>query len=404
MSKFNLQQNHPLIPNSNYYLPEKKYISINSEDRDIIKFPNPASFEIELPQDYLNVQSIKLSSWSFPSNYNVFSVENNNIIMIFRFTDIYNPRLYNYDDILTNAIYDALITHIDTDILFEIEIGFYNPIQMANELTNKMNEAVSNIILRFLNENEQYKIALEQFIGYNGFTVVYNSVSQKLIFGNNSSAFMFPNDSKFYLEQTVAKRASCKLSTRELPSFSNWGLPSYLGFTRCPSTSIEANNVSEYRFYYGDAKTNGDNGIWITPELPGAKVYFLRAPLKINFMGPAYIYMELDSGTNLNCIDETSPYNLSSFTQETNQTNGQVNSCFAKIALPTTPIAQFFDNDMEPYKWFDPPAERIRKLKIKFRYHNGVLFDFGLFDYSFMLELTLINPQIPRKINISKYN
>ena len=204
--------------------------------------------------------------------------------MIFRFTDIYNPRLYNYDDILTNAIYDALITHIDTDILFEIEIGFYNPIQMANELTNKMNEAVSNIILRFLNENEQYKIALEQFIGYNGFTVVYNSVSQKLIFGNNSSAFMFPNDSKFYLEQTVAKRASCKLSTRELPSFSNWGLPSYLGFTRCPSTSIEANNVSEYRFYYGDAKTNGDNGIWITPELPGAKVYFLRAPLKINFM------------------------------------------------------------------------------------------------------------------------
>jgi hypothetical protein len=48
MSKFNVQQNHPLIPNSNYYTPEKKYISISSEDRDILKFPNPALFEIEL--------------------------------------------------------------------------------------------------------------------------------------------------------------------------------------------------------------------------------------------------------------------------------------------------------------------------------------------------------------------
>ena len=404
MSKFNTQQNHPLIPNSNFYTPEKKYITISSEDRDVLKFPNPALFEIELPQDYLNIQSIRLASWSFPSNYDVFSLENNNLIMVFRFTDIYNPQLHGIDDMLLNAIYDALISLLNTDILFEIEIGFYNPLQMANELTNKMNDVVTNKIISFFKENEKYHFALDIFTGYSGFVVVYNSVSQRLFFGNNSSKFIFPNDSKFYIEQLVAKRASCKISTRELPSFVNWGLPYYLGFTRFPTQSIEATNVSEYRFYYGDAKIKGDNGIWITPELPGANVYVLRAPLKINFMGPAYIYMELDSGTSLNCIDETSPYNLSTFTQETNQTNGQVNACFAKIPLPTTPISQWFDDDMPPFKWFDPPAERIRKLKIKFRYHNGVLVDFGSFDYSFMLELTLSNPQIPRKITVSHFN
>jgi hypothetical protein len=267
-----------------------------------------------------------------------------------------------------------------------------------------MNEAVTNIIINYFIQNVNYTFALNMFTGYTGFTVVYNNVSQKLLFGNSSSSFIFPNDSSFYTEQLIAKRASCKISTRELPSFSNWGLPSYLGFTRSPAYSIEANNVSEYRFYYGDSKTKGDGGIWITPDFPEAKVHFLKAPLKINFMGPAYIYMELDAGTSLNCIDETSPYNLSTFTQETNQTNGQVNSCFAKIPVPTTPISQWFDDDMISFKWFDPPAERIRRLKIKFRYHNGVLVDFSSFDYSFMLELTLSNPQIPRKLTVSHFN
>ena len=88
----------------------------------------------------------------------------------------------------------------------------------------------------------------------------------------------------------------------------------------------------------------------------------------------------------------------------TNQTNGIVNSAFAKIAIPTTPISQWFDNnETNPYKWFDPPMERLRKLKIKLRYHDGTLVDFSGFDYSFMLELTLLNPQIPRNMNVSKF-
>ena len=121
-------------------------------------------------------------------------------------------------------------------------------------------------------------------------------------------------------------------------------------------------------------------------------------------MGPSYIFMELDDGNiTLNCIDETSPYNLSRFTQTTNQTNGVVNSCFAKIPVPTTPLSQWFDNDMVPYKWFDPPAERIRRLRIKMRYHNGSLVDFGSFSWSIMIEFIMFKPQIPKKMQLTKY-
>ena len=112
-------------------------------------------------------------------------------------------------------------------------------------------------------------------------------------------------------------------------------------------------------------------------------------------MGPAYFYMEIDG---LNCIDETSSYNVSKFTIQTNETNGVVNSSFAKIAMPTTPISQWFDKESYPYKLFMPPAERIRKLKIKLRYHNNLLVNFGRFEYSFMLQFTLLVPQQLRKI------
>ena len=122
------------------------------------------------------------------------------------------------------------------------------------------------------------------------------------------------------------------------------------------------------------------------PDLPTAQVHFLDASYKINLFGVSYIYMEVDG---LNCIDETSPFNISNFTLTTNKTNGVVNSAFAKIAVPTTPMSQWFDKIAQPYKLYLPPAERIRKLKIKLRYHNGQLVNFGVFNYSFTLEFTL---------------
>jgi hypothetical protein len=408
MLNYNISSNRPLIPNSNQYYLENKYVSIHSGDRDVLKYPDSSQFEIELPQDYLNVQSVRLYSWSFPSNYNVFSIFRENIFIKFKLDLIYNPAEHGILDPLNEAIYAALNYNIKNDYVVAIETGFYNPDQMATELTNKFNEAITIYLRNFFADPNfpEYHYAADLFKEYKRFIIVYNSVQQKLWFGNTSDKFTITNESNILINSIFS--ASC-FRKQELPDFNTWGLPGYLGFTRCNAGSIKGNyddSASEIqldnnnpRFYYGDVLTPGDNGFWLLPDpaLPGSNIYFLQAPLKINFMGESYIYMDV---AGLNCIDETVPYNVSKFTTETNKTNGIVNSSFAKIGVVSTPISQWFDSDSTPYKYFYPPAERLRKLNIRFRYHNGLNVNFGNFEYSFMLEINLLRPQQDRVYNI----
>ena len=49
-----------------------KIISIDSDDRDITKYPYSNNFEIICPESYSNVYSIKLLNFSIPSSiYNL---------------------------------------------------------------------------------------------------------------------------------------------------------------------------------------------------------------------------------------------------------------------------------------------------------------------------------------------
>ena len=132
---------HPITPNSNEYFYEKKYVSINSEDRNQINYPNSNTFEIELPQDICNVASVRLYSWSFPANYDVFTPINNNVTLSFvmPIDTLYNPPNpeENIQSQLYYAIYTALSEYADTnhEYIIRIQSGLYNPEQMANELT-----------------------------------------------------------------------------------------------------------------------------------------------------------------------------------------------------------------------------------------------------------------------------
>lgn len=420
MSRYNTVVNHPLIPNANQYYLESRYVSIHSEDRDITKYPNPSEFEIELPQDYLNVAKVSLSTWSFPANYDVFSTYSSNVSMSFSIKPPFSPSTTGSE--LDKAIYLILEGHVDKEYIFFIGDGFYNPTQMANELTVKMNLTVTEYIKSIIDTDVRYTYLAPIFVSYDRFQVVYNTVSQKLWFGNSADKFIFNNESPLYtVENRFINR--CERSG-VLPSYVGWGLPYYLGFNRTNEVSVNVEdlltaaantgnsldkiifsdidlNTGLPRFSSGDALQTGDQGYWIEPYNPEASVFFIVSPLKINFMGPAYFYMEI---AGLNCIDETSPYNLSIFSQTSNETNGVVNSAFAKIAVPTTPLSQWFDNGSPSYKYFNPPAERIRKLKIKLRYHNGQLVDFNSFDYSFMLEISMLRPQQERNYSLRDAN
>lgn len=391
---FNLNTNHPIQPNAQEYMSYTKYVSIHSEDRDIIKYPNPGFFEIELPEDITNVAAVRLSTWTFPSNYNTFSADFQNINMTFKITNPYNPGENSVSNPLLEATYECLFLTQDTEYNITIGNGFYTPQQMVTELTNRFNEAVTNRIITYFTDNPKYFALLKLFLGYNRFVIVYNEVQQNIWYGNNADGFTLTTSTQ-YAKHTQYSFGTCLVGRFSpiLPDYSNWGLPSNLGLTQQDIAAVSKAGFTP-RFYYGDV-VYGDNGYWILPSKElGAQVYYIDSPFKINLMGPSYMYMEIDG---LNNIDETSPYNVSTFTRETNETNGKVNAAFAKISIPTTPISQWYDRESIPYKYFAPPAERIRRLTIKLRYHNGLLVNFNTFPYSFLLEFTVLQPQILRK-------
>jgi len=413
----NLNTSHPLIPSSQEYMIYYKYVSIHSEDRDLLNYPNSSDFEIELPEDIINVSTIKLVDWTFPANYNTFSMLNNNINFSFDIKKPYNPSIHGVSDVLTYRIFEALFYNENQTYDFVVEDGFYNPDQVAIEMTNKMNTAVTFKIQKYFTEKSlidpSWANSLQEFNeqgGYSRFIVVYNNVSGKLWFGNRADGFTLLNEVGTI--ENIESQTFC--SGGRLREFSNWGLPGFLGLSRCNTTSISSSsnllNPAYYalyngtvvpRFYYGDVLP-GDNGYWLIPypDLSGSEVYWVEAIYKINLMGEAYFYMEL---AGQNCIDETKPYNLSSFTLTTNQTNGVVDAAFAKLAVPTTPISQWFDSSSIPYKFYYPPAERIRRLKIKLRYHNGRPVVFGNFNYSFTLEFATMLPMMLRDSRTTNY-
>lgn len=422
---FNTNTSHPLIPSSQEYMYYKKYVSIHSEDRNILKYPNGSEFEIELPEDLLNVAALRLVSWTFPANYNTFSSVNNNILMTFLINNPYNTNINGVTNILYQKIFECLFTTQTENFFFLISDGFYNPQQMVTELTNKFNEAVTTRLTDYFTaksidplltpaQQADYITALNDLNtagGYNNFIIVYNNVSQKIWFGNICDGFTIT--SEIILEKnTLSDSLNCIIKS-QLPDFSEWGLPGNLGLSRCNSVSDASFNTASIisssiyngqrvpRFFYGDVFP-GDNGYWLLPNplLTNSNVQWIECPTKINFMGQGYMYMELEGQ---NCIDETSPFNVSGFTLTTNSTNGIVNAAFAKIAIPTTPLAQWFDRDSLPYKFYYPPAERMRKFHIKIRYHNGQLVNFGEFNYSFVIEFTIKLPQLLRASNSVLY-
>lgn len=411
---YNVNTSHPLIPSSQEYIYYKKYVSVHSEDRNALKYPNSAEFEIELPEDYLNVTSLRLAQWTFPANYSTFSGIRGNVALFFKFNNLYNPAEFGVSDDYNYRIFEALFNS-SPNYNFIIEEGFYNPLQITTELTNKFNAVVTMAITEYFEKQiiaqplGGWDITLSDFLangGYNRFVVVYNNVSLKLWFGNRADGFEILNEEG---QITAAVNDSfCSSARQKLPDYSSFGLPGYLGLSRCNQSSVSSfdlldisnyskiNGIIVPRFYYGDINP-GDNGYWLLPlDLSGCQVHWIEALSKLNIMGEPYLYMELADN---NCLDETNPYNVSKFTSQTNQTNGSVNSAFAKMSVPSTPLSQWFDRDSNPYKFYYPPAEKIRRLKIKIRYHNGQIADFGSFNYSFMIEFTLQMPQILRSSN-----
>ena len=387
MSRFNVNTTHPLIKNANDYYLYYKYLIIYSEDRDILKFPHASEFEIELPTDYCSVAGACLQSWSFPQTP-TFTQKHNNISLSFQINEPYNPNLYGNTEQQQLDIYNGLFSNKNKNFVILIEQGTYSPNQMATELTNKMNDIVTIFIRNYLSSINNPD---PNFI-YKEFVVSFNEVSNNLWFGNSSSNFIITNQNvELYGPSVENTMNSC--NNYSLPNFKTWGLPAYLGFTRCNSTSIQCQEGKLPQFFY--LPVSSGNWLNFSSSFPGGPVFFLTTPNKINIIDSPFYYLSIKE---FDCIDETSPYTLNNYSLTNNGNNGRVNSCFARIIV--NPNTNGYQQWYCPNKLFVPPNERIRKLSISVHDHSGRLIDFDNQEFSMMIQFTLYVPQIGRNINL----
>jgi hypothetical protein len=101
------------------------------------------------------------------------------------------------------------------------------------------------------------------------------------------------------------------------------------------------------------------------------------------------IYLEIDG---LNCIDELAPYQQTRWTQTTNGTNSTVNGAFFKVILANPNRYQWSDPTTNVYKWFNPPMERLRRMRLSWRTHSGQPVRFGE-NWNITLEISVLMPK-----------
>jgi len=391
MSNFNVQNTHSIMPvnyETSQYESVEYYCSIHSEDRNVLKYPNSGSFEIEFPRDYHDVSKLTITDLAMPIISDLFNVNNNNVYLAFSINQPYYP--FNsdgsYTDTLQYVIYQALVAYADKDFIIQIENGTYSVDQMITELTRKMNEVVSNYLEGYI---AAYQPSLSSsFTSYEEFVIVYNYVNAFLWFGNRSSGFIIKNTSTIFKEREEYINTSCTNRYKQ-KEYVNWGLPSNLGFTREDiASTASTNSGKDVRFYYGDVVA-GDNGYWLTPNsnLSGSVCHYIQPPYKLNIFGDPYVYLYVDGWNN---IDVTYPFFPNEFTSTSNITSGAVESAYGKISLGATPVALTFVGGFFNPRVYNPPLKRVRNVKLSFRYHNGLPLDFGNMFFSMTFQFSCL--------------
>ena len=336
--EYTLGNSKPLINREQNYVLDRKLVTVHSEDRDITKWPNSNTFEIMLPEQLLNVQSMRLIQATLPSTFFVFSNDYQNTK--FQFTI-------------------AGQSHTVT-----IQEGYYTPCQLSRELTNNMNASIQVDA---------------------SFNVFYDEVKSKFWFGHTDLSFNLDFD-----QQIIYDFSNCDQPI-VWNNHSKWGLPYYLGFQK--KSYHSSDNLNNLSFdYICPNNTNTTNTTDIT--------HYVEAPLSFTINGDTCIYLEIDKYNN---YDELYPYNESSRQMFGNNAySGKVNSAFAKI-----PIRPYNDNSYDSRTIFllnmvqyDPPIERIARLKFKFRFHDGRLVNFQNFPFDFTIEFNSLRNEIEKKYTV----
>ena len=184
--------NHQLIDRLQNFTLDKKILSIDSNDRDISKWPSSSEFEISCPQNYNNVESIRLVNIQTQNKfYNISEyLQNNKLMVEFNGSD---PSSVILDD------------------------GFYNEIQLQNSLNSQFQKIDPSFVVKF------------------------NEVNRKMYFGHPITSFKL----KF---TGIISYNNCGINNYNniYKQHTKWGLGAILGFDKKIYESKSSNNRFQY--------------------------------------------------------------------------------------------------------------------------------------------------------------
>ena len=371
--KLNTQNNHPLIPRADTYWLNRKCITVHSQDRDISKWPSSSEFEINLPQEFVNIQSSRLIEINLPVNLYNFSIDNQNT----KFTITLHPDIPDHAE-----------SHEIT-----IDDGYYTKDQLANTLTNKLNYDPSlNIV------DCEWK-------------VIYHKTKQKFLFGNNGGILFTLNADVSY--NYISKCDNIQQNNSSVNYFNRydkWGFLAYIGFNNKIIYHSDLSSNSDLYLHY---ESSGNT--WL--EHKTNTIYYLESPAIVDIFGEEVIYMEMNHFDN---IDELIPWPNSDYYNSKNNKEKSshfshpkyvacrgsgINSSFAKIQLIHGENSNNVINSLLNSCQFLTPLERINRLKFKFRYHDGRIANFNNSEFTFVIEFNMLINDFDKKtiINVPKF-
>lgn len=421
---FNVNTSRPLIPRQQSYVLNRELVTVHSEDRDIKKWKNPNHFEVELPKIMENVESMRLIDCTLPSCHRTFTNDYQNTKMSFTLTVSEN-----------DPIYDVFSSVNKDPFTITIQEGFYCPNEMAREIENKMNEIITD---HLVNRGE--------LAPYTYFKVYYDKVGLRYWFGNEIHKF-----SLLFNKKEEYKIIKCR-QPEMWEKYVKWGLPFYLGFKKeiyYGMPFIDSNNkpkaisfsylgsnatwmepkitITEIDSYPSssdssnsptDISISGDSLLMSSqkPALDGTQagisqvthdaetqnisvtnpVFFVNAPNSPDLIGEKVIYMEIKKYNNYN---EIMPYSENTNSLMHNDYSGRVNSCFAKIPITSLPLGEYSESRngfLNNVKSFDVPEEKISKLLVTFRFHDGRLVEFENGSLNFTVAFNCLKNEIQK--------
>ena len=314
---------HQLIERKQNFTLDRKVLSVDTNDRDINKWPNPCEFEVSCPQSYNNIESIRLLNIQTPNKF------------------------YNISEYLQNNKLKVKLGSSEKIIV--LDDGYYSISNLVNSLNNDLSVNPINI------------------------KVKYNEVNNKIYFGHDNSGF-----SLIFNSQDLSYNNCYNSNYNNIyKQHSKWGLGAILGFNKDTVTSKKESNKNNFKY---------DNTEWVSNDNN------IIEPFKaVDLDEYQNIYIEVDK---LNKSDEIKPY----IVDKINNTNsGIMNSFFAKVPIIKNDNNQSINTKdfcIEGVSYFQPPLENINKLKIKIRYHNGLLVNLQNYNISMTFEINQIRNEI----------